>query len=146
MKCTARFLATRIYRTDCFFQSPKTLFVAGTYDLPENLGEVLEQFHRLAAQYRSLLSPRHLALYVNAREQNTHHKAEGQNLKVLAAPLLPTWQFVTPDCQWMGSGLKSPRLVSRHAFAPIHGSLQREPVSVQAQNFLPKSPGKGIAR
>ncbi len=71
MKCTSRCPATLIYRADCFFQSTKTLFVAGTYDLLENLGEVLEQFHGLAAQYWILLSRHHLARYVNAKSK-TH--------------------------------------------------------------------------
>jgi len=34
-----------------FLPIDETLFVAGTYDLLENLGEILEQFHRFAAQY-----------------------------------------------------------------------------------------------
>jgi hypothetical protein len=78
VKCTTRFPATRIYRADCFFQSTKTLFVAGTYDLLEDLSEVLEQFHRLAAQYWILLSRHHFA-QANAREQNAHHKAKLKN-------------------------------------------------------------------
>ena len=38
MKYTTRFPATLIYRANCFFQSTKSLFIAGTYDLLENLG------------------------------------------------------------------------------------------------------------
>ena len=45
-----------------FFQPTKSLFVAGTYDLLENLGEVLEQFHGLSAQHWTLLCRHNLAL------------------------------------------------------------------------------------
>src|SRR5262249_55813579 len=43
VKCTTRF-STLIYRADCFFQPTKAFFVARTYDLLKNLGEVFEQF------------------------------------------------------------------------------------------------------
>jgi len=60
-----------------FLPIDETLFVAGTYDLLENLGEVLEQFHGLAAQYWILLSRHHLARYVNAKSKRTpRRKAE----------------------------------------------------------------------
>jgi hypothetical protein len=93
------------------------------------------------AQYRSLLCPHHLALETNAREQNTHHNEKLKNPSVLPAYFLTTWQSVAPDCQWMRSGFKSPWSVSRHAFAPIYESFEREPVSAQAQSFLPKARG-----
>ena len=38
VKCTTRFPAILMYRTDCFFQPTKALFVAGIYDLLKNLG------------------------------------------------------------------------------------------------------------
>jgi hypothetical protein len=38
VKCTTRFPSTPIYRPDCFLQPTKTLFIAGTYYLLENLG------------------------------------------------------------------------------------------------------------
>ena len=38
VNCATRFSSTLIYRADCFLQSPKTLFIAGTYNLLENLG------------------------------------------------------------------------------------------------------------
>ena len=62
VNCATRFSSTLIYRADCLFQTTKALFVTGTYDLLKNLGEVFEQFHRLAAQYWSLLSRHHCAL------------------------------------------------------------------------------------
>src|SRR5262245_53718052 len=61
VNCATRF-SSLIYRADCLFQTTKALFVTGTYDLLKNLGEVFEQFHRLAAQYWSLLSRHHFAL------------------------------------------------------------------------------------
>jgi hypothetical protein len=61
VKCTTKFPATLIDRADYFFQPTKTLFVARTYDLLENLREVLEQFHRFAAQHGVFLSRHHLA-------------------------------------------------------------------------------------
>src|SRR5262245_29841140 len=80
VKCATRFSAALIYLTDCLFQTTKALFVTGTYDLLQNLGEVFEQFHRLAAQYWSLLSRHRLALWANAREQNAHHDETLKNL------------------------------------------------------------------
>src|SRR4030095_7191836 len=62
VNCTTRFPVTLIYRTDCLFQPTKAFFITGTYDLLKNLGEVLEQFHGLLAQYWSLLSRHRLAL------------------------------------------------------------------------------------
>ena len=38
VKCTTRFPSTPIYPADCFLQPTKTLFIAGTYNLLENLG------------------------------------------------------------------------------------------------------------
>ena len=38
VKCAARSPATFIYCTYCFLQPTKTLFIAGTYDFPKNLG------------------------------------------------------------------------------------------------------------
>jgi hypothetical protein len=38
VNCTTRFPAILMYRTDCFFQPTKALFVAGIYDLLKNLG------------------------------------------------------------------------------------------------------------
>src|SRR5262245_42692915 len=38
VNCTTRFSGTLTCRTDCFFQTTKTFFIAGTYDLLKNLG------------------------------------------------------------------------------------------------------------
>ena len=62
VNCTTRFPATLIYRADCLFQPTKAFFVAGTYDFSKNMGEVLEQFHRPAAQYPTLFCPHGLDL------------------------------------------------------------------------------------
>src|SRR5262249_37809508 len=62
VNCATRFSATLIYLTDCLFQTTTAFVITGTYDLLKNLGEVFEQFHRLAAQYWSLLSRHHFAL------------------------------------------------------------------------------------
>jgi hypothetical protein len=62
VKCKIRFPATLIYCADCLFQSTKALFVVGTDDFSKNMGEVLEQFHRPAAQYPTLFCPHDLDL------------------------------------------------------------------------------------
>ncbi len=80
MKCTTTFPAALIDRADYFFQPTKALFVARTYDLLENLREVLEQFHRLAAQHWVFLSRHHLASGANTKEQNAGHDGKVTNL------------------------------------------------------------------
>ena len=62
VKCKTRFPATLIYRADCLFQATKAVFVVGTDDFSKNMGEVLEQFHRPAAQYPTLFCPHDLDL------------------------------------------------------------------------------------
>ena len=124
-----------------FLPINETLFVAGTYDLLENLGEILEQFHRFAAQYWILsaviISPSRL---MPESKRTPPRKAEKS--RALAAHL--------PDKLAIRAKLSmGEELIQFHGRCHISSNLRSfdtEPVTAEALSFLPKSPGKGIAR
>jgi hypothetical protein len=103
VKCKIRFPATLIYRADCLFQPTKAFFVAGTYDFSKNMGEVLEQFHRPAAQYPTLFCPHDLDSRLIVREQNAHRDETLKNRGCQQRTALTTWQSVEPKLSMVRS-------------------------------------------